>query len=239
MNKHLSNILNQNKKDRYMLTTKTLLKITALICAIALILPLTSCARKTGYEAFERTREIGEKTFRDITTESADYETVKAVYELELFNGDHNKMFNPQGQLTVSEAVALIVRINSIFTGKKPDYAPVYSTDPWYTGYVNQAERRGLFPTQKTYTRFTRGIRIEDFYAFIANTLPEAEYTPVYPGKKASDIEDNIYFAEINKLIESGILPYNEGDELNPRDFVTRIDAAKMILKLIKQDSRG
>lgn len=211
--------------------------IAFIIVASLLCGALSSCTKK-GYEAFVVKRVIATETFADVTEATPDYDVIKRVYELGLFSGDHNKMFAPQGQMTVAEALTLMVRVNSIFTGRKLTYAPLYSTDKWYTGYVQQAERRGIIPGQKTYTRFERGIRVEDFYAFLAHTLPEEEYEPLHPDLKAAHIEENIYYAEINRLIQAGILPYTEGEEIDLRSFIARIDAAKLVLRLIDKDQR-
>ncbi|MBP5246098.1 MAG: S-layer homology domain-containing protein, partial [Clostridia bacterium] len=81
--------------------------------ALALLLSLNAFA-----SGFEKTLYYAEGQFSDVNENAWYAETVKNTFELGLMNGTGNGLFEPEGNVTVAEAITMASRACAINAGE-------------------------------------------------------------------------------------------------------------------------
>lgn len=132
---------------------KAFQRMAALVLAITLAVSLTPAASAASRRMDNFKKTLTYPGFSDVS-ESAWYaKDVHAVYELGLMNGKSEDKFDPDGQLTVAEAITLAVRVSAIY------YETSFTSGgtPWYQNAVDFAEEHNIVSkgqfTQADYNR--------------------------------------------------------------------------------------
>ena len=84
--------------------------------------------------AFTKTNTYTEGQFTDVPAEQWYASEVKSTYELGLMQGVGGGLFQPDGNVTVAEAVTMAARASAINAGETIDTS---AGGEWYTPYVN------------------------------------------------------------------------------------------------------
>lgn len=79
--------------------------------------------------------------FTDVPTSEWYASEVASAFELGLMNGTGAGLFEPEGQVTVAEAITMASRAAAIYAGETIDTA---TSGEWYTPYVNYAVSKGF-----------------------------------------------------------------------------------------------
>lgn len=174
---------------------------------LALMIALSLCtgafAAYPGMDNFEATKIYGDGVFSDVSADDWYRDPVAECYEYGLMDGKDAGVFDPDGGLTIAEAIVMADQINSIyFTGAvtKP------SGDPWYAGYVEYAVDNGIIDAGDFYDYDVGATRAQMAYIF-ANALPDAEYGVLAAVQSVPDVAPSDEYAyEIYKLYDAGIL---------------------------------
>ena len=85
----------------------------SMVLAVAMVLTMIPAAFASN---FEKSRDWSDSLFDDVTVNDWFYETVKNAYELDLMAGCGNGQFNPKGDITLAETLAIAARIHAITT---------------------------------------------------------------------------------------------------------------------------
>ena len=80
--------------------------------------------------------------FEDVKSDDWFYGEVASAYRLGFVEGQSEKIYNPQGNVTVAEVITLAVRLNYSYNGK--DLPAVAEGAEWYKNYVDAAVRAGI-----------------------------------------------------------------------------------------------
>ena len=158
------------------------------------------------------------------------------VYEYGLMKGDGAKAFNPEGNITVSEAITVAARVRSIYAAGAEKFTP---GEPWYQVYVDYAVSNGIIAAGD-FTGYDRpATRAEMAYIF-SRSLPEAEMAAKNTVNALPDVNAGTpYYASIVKLYKAGILTGNDADgTFSPGASITRAEAAAVISRVILPDTR-
>lgn len=169
--------------------------------------------------------------FTDVPATEWYTQTILAVYEKGLMIGDSLTTFNPDGKMTVAQALTIAARIHSLnTTGKEVN---ILGGDKWYDGYVNYAIVNGiiLYNDFDNYDR--NATRAEMAYVF-SNCVGTDKLSVINPNSSAPDVaSDQKYAAEITALYRAGVV--QGSDEIGryyPERDITRAEVATIVARL-------
>jgi hypothetical protein len=207
---------------------------------LALVLACSLCvsafAAAPGMNNFTTSASYTEGTFSDVASSAWYYNAVKQCYEYGLMGGKGAGRFDPNGSLTIAEAIVMADQINSIYnTGAvtKP------AGDPWYAGYVEYAVNNGIIKSGDFSNYTLKATRAQMAYIF-AHALPEAEYAVLAAVKSVPDVKStDKYGSEIYKLYNAGILSGSDryGHYL-PNSNIKRCEAAAILRRVALANQR-
>lgn len=86
--------------------------------------------------AYSESQFYNDGQFSDVQGKDWFSQSVKIAYDSGLMKGTDLTKFSPYDNMSVAEAVALSIRINSFFTEEDIN---IPTTTPWYQGYIKYA----------------------------------------------------------------------------------------------------
>lgn len=100
------------------------------------LMPGASAA--AGMANFQKTREY--PGFSDVSSTAWYAKEVRQAYELGLVNGTGNGAYQPDGDVSVAEAITIAAQLNAAYNGER--FTPGGS--PWYMNAVNRLVEKGV-----------------------------------------------------------------------------------------------
>ncbi|MBR6720409.1 MAG: S-layer homology domain-containing protein [Clostridia bacterium] len=189
----------------------------------------------TGYvkiEVVEKAQPAApQKVFADVAETSWYKDIVYKVCGAGLMKGTGDTTFNPEGYMTVAEAITMACRIhNQAKGGADSDFVP--TGDMWYTVYVNYAVANGIIK-ESDFADYNRYVtRAEMAYIFYHSVTPDklsAMNSWSIPDVSAT----GKYGAEIYALYNAGILAGNDAEgTFRPESNIIRAEAATILARL-------
>lgn len=172
------------------------------------------------------------ETYVDVKESDYFYTNVEFATEKGIINGIGNNQFNPQGTLTVAQAIKISACINANFYEKDMSYD---GGTHWADSYYNYALENGIIKeTDFNKADFDKLITRDKLFYIFANTLPDSEYIQINekdltPEKSMTDY--------VEKLFCAGIVVGNEnGFELEKN--ITRADTTILISRMCAYSRR-
>ena len=209
-------------------------KIISAVLACSML--FTVCAA-AGLENFESKNEYAQGQFTDVA-ESAWYnESVKCAYELGLVKGNSETTFNPEGEITIAEALVLACRMHSIYNGGDGVFE---QGNPWYQVYVDYAVENEII-TQEDYQDYTAKAKRSDFAVIMAASVPEEALGKINNIKFIPDVAewDWRYKEEAFLLYNAGILTgSDEAGTFNPGSTIKRSEVATIVTRIALPELR-
>lgn len=204
----------------------------ALLMALSLS-PAALASAGVGMGNFKKIRDY--PGFPDVPASSWFANDVRQAYELGLVNGQTDGRFNPDGDLTVAEALTMASRVHAIYFGL--DFNPDSSRTPWYADTVDYALEWGIIQEgdYKDYgVKATRSDLANLFYS-----IPPHEFPRTNRIAWISDVStDDEYFNYIYLLYSAGVLTGSETGAFQPDNLVTRAEAAAIINRVVLPENR-
>ena len=161
---------------------------------------------------------------------------IARAFEYGLMKGDSDTIFNPEGLLTVAEAVTMAARIHSIYTTGSDNFV---QGDVWYQVYVNYAIDKGIIRADHFSNYEFSATRGQVAYIF-CNALPASAYPSRTGAKTPPDVtSETPYYKEIIALYDAGVLGGN--DDLGtfyPYTYIIRAEVAAIAARVILPDTR-
>ena len=121
--------------------------------ALAAILPMedgTYCltvAVVSGNETYAGVSQweftVGTLPFYDVRQGSADYDSIKAIYDAGLMEGVGGGRFDPNGTVTRAQAITVLARLARAEKKESDTFTDV-AAGSWYSGYVGWASDNGI-----------------------------------------------------------------------------------------------
>ena len=213
-------------------------KITSTILTVAIILSMSTTifASSSGLSNFKNTNQYQSGKFTDVSDSEWYAESVKTAYELGIVNGNSDTTFNPNGNILISETIAIASRIHSIYNTGKAEFE---ASTPWYQSYVDYAKENKII--SGAYTYFDKATRT-DFAEIMSKAVAEKEFNAIntvednaIPDvKMIMDGSDSVYL-----LYRAGILTGSDSNgTFNPESNITRGEVAAIISRIIKPEQR-
>ncbi|MBQ8758884.1 MAG: S-layer homology domain-containing protein, partial [Clostridia bacterium] len=202
--------------------------------AFTAALAVISTVAITANADFAKTKTYADGTFTDVPASEWYAQSVKDAYEFGLMNGNSATTFNPDGTLTVAEAVTVAARIGETVTGKA---IPEVTGGEWYAKYVSYCISEGIFAADKfnSYDRnITRG-EMAELFAAVSGELPQINTVSDLP-----DVPKDAEFADsVFKLYRGGILTGNDGfGTFAPSSELKRSEISAMAVRVADSSKR-
>lgn len=170
--------------------------------------------------------------YTDVKESDYFYTNVLFATEEGIINGIGNNQFNPQGILTVAQAIKISACINANFYEKDMPYD---TSEHWAESFYYYAVENAIIEeTDFAKADFDNAITRDKLFYIFANTLPESEYIQINEKKKAPEKSMADY---VEKLFCAGIITGNEnGFELE--STITRADTSILISRMCAYSRR-
>lgn len=158
-------------------------------------------------------------------------------YELGLMEGKGKGKFDPQGNVSVAEALTMAARVNKIYSGEGPIIEDIGPN--WYDGAVYYAISKRIIYGDE-FTELSRPATRAELAYILANTLPDSEFKKLNNISKLPDVNhDTKYNYEIFKLYSAGIIiGQDQNLTFNPDANISRAEAATVLTRLVKPENR-
>lgn len=205
------------------------------LVAAFLLGPCALAANVGGMEHFQKAKEYEEETFADVAPVAWFFSSVKGCYEYQLMDGTGTGTFDPDGSLTLAQAVAMAARAHQIYTTGENT---LQNGQPWYRSYVDYAIANGILSEENSdYDQTASRAQVAALFAAI---LPEQERgainaVPSLPDVSSERKERDAIFA----LYEAGVLTGNDiYGTFCPDSEITRGEAAAILFRLTQPEGR-
>ena len=212
-------------------------RILSLALAGALCLSLSAPALAAGLDNFGKVNAYTAGQFTDVPADAWFAPNVQAAYELDLMTGSSETTFNPNGNLTVAEALVLACRLHSTYAGDGETFAANGGT--WYQPYVDYAVKNGII-TDGAYTDYTATATRAQFAAILAAALPDEALPAINSVTKLPDLDANAaYAAAVLKLYNAGILTGSDAaGSFKPTSTIQRSEVATIVTRMADKGLR-
>lgn len=173
--------------------------------------------------------------FSDVSENAWYAADVEAVQEYGIINGVGDNRFDPEGTLTIAEALTMAVRTNARHNSAE---VPV-AEGAWYQGAVNYATENGMiFGTE--FADYNANVTRAQMAYLFANALPESEYTAINDVTALPDVKEQTQYSnEIFLLYNAGILTGSDKyGTFKPDDTIIRAEAAAIINRVVDPSKR-
>ena len=175
-----------------------------------------------------------EMSFTDVNKNDWYYDSVMYASEKGIINGIGNNQFNPQGILTVAEAIKLSASIHANYNNYE-DLKPSTASTHWAEPYYDYAVTNGIIKeTDFSKADFDNAITRNRMFYIFANTLPDKEYPEINEVQNAPEQPSNEY---TRKLFCAGIVIGNEKGFEEDKN-ITRAETAEIVLRMTAHSKR-
>lgn len=200
---------------------------------------ITDIPEKTKTPAvskFTKTREYTD-AFSDVKVADWFYDAVASAYEFALVNGDSETTYNPEGTMTVAEAVTLAARMHS--TDKNDGEAFASAGGEWYSVYVDYAKKEG-FLKDGAFDSYDRAIKRHEMVSLFAAALPSETFEMLNFVTHIPDVSSDASYAEaLLMFYNAGICMGNDiYGTFNPDSNITRSEVAAIVDRIADYDHR-
>lgn len=214
---------------------KKLLCRLAALCTVLILTVSLAPAGSAANSGMGNFREVGVYPgFSDVPEDVWYTNDVKQACRLGLMGGKGNGLFDPDGNLTLAEAVTIAARIHSIYHGKV--FNP--GGNPWYQNAVDYAVENYIL-YEDEYENYTLNAYREDFANILFYALPVEEYPRINRVAWVSDLTwENEYIDEMYTLYAAGVLTGSNTGAFQPDSYITRSQAAAIVARVAKTENR-
>jgi len=207
-------------------------RVLCLMLTLVLLMGMVpgALAAPTGLANFRAARTYVEGQFSDVNESDWFSSSVKSAYELGLVNGAGADTFNPNGNITLAETLALAARLHHIYNGGDG----VFTQDsPWYQVYVNYALENDIIAVD-TYSDYTAAATRTDFAAIMAAAFPARALNAINEISAIPDVSEDAPASEaIYRLYNAGILTGSDAyGTFHPSSNIRRSEVATIVTRM-------
>ena len=206
------------------------MKKILIAAAVATLLAVSAVAA-----SFEKIQTYSDGMFTDVASSAWYAGDVKNSYEFGLVNGVGANKFDPNGTVTVAQAITLAARFNSVYNGETIGSA----NGEWYTPYVEYAVKKGII-TGNQFDSYTRAAKRIEVAALFAGSLPKDYFKPLNAVYSIPDLaENNPNYDELMTLYRAGIAMGNDAKgTFSPDANITRAEFSALINRVASPGKR-
>ena len=215
-------------------------KLLSLFLAFALligIMPQMHAAAATpGLSNFKTENKFTANLFTDVASSAWYVAGVQSAYEYNLMKGSSASKFNPTGNMTVAEALALASRIHSIYNTGSANFV---QGSPWYQVYVDYATKNNLISSGE-FSSYTVAATRAQFASVLSRVLPAAELKAINNIGTIPDVPSNAaYRNSVHLLYSAGILTGSDKyGSFRPTTTIQRCEVATIVTRMVDPKQR-
>ena len=177
--------------------------------------------------------------FSDVPANQWFTNNVANAFSFGLMKGNSATTFNPYGDVTVAEAIAMAARIHSIYTTGTENFT---QGTPWYQCYLDYAYQNKII----SYAYYNCDVKHKatraQFAEIFAAALPD-EALSIKNSVSDNAVPDvkmkDSYSAPVYKLYRAGILAGGDAKgTFSPNTFITRAECATIVARMADSDNR-
>ena len=177
--------------------------------------------------------------FSDVPANQWFTNNVANAFSFGLMKGNSATTFNPYGDVTVAEAIAMAARIHSIYSTGTENFA---QGTPWYQCYLDYAYQNKII----SYAYYNCDVKHKatraQFAEIFAAALPD-EALSIKNSVSDNAVPDvkmkDSYSAPVYKLYRAGILAGGDAKgTFSPGTFITRAECATIVARMADSDNR-
>lgn len=174
--------------------------------------------------------------FNDIGSGEWYDDSVKRAVELGIMNGKGEGVFDPTGDIRISEALKMACVVHSIYNGGTGEFT---QGDVWYKVYVDYAIANGIIASAGFPDNEACATRAQMAYIF-SNALPESELGAINTVTALPDVYSATpYSNSIFTLYRAGVLTGNDSaGTFGPSTNINRAQAAAIITRIAVPSER-
>ena len=223
--------------------TKMKKAFSLFLALVMLVLSVPVFSLSVTAEGAEQTGN--ELPFTDVGKENWFYDAVKEVWTLGIMSGVSAAEFAPAGALSRAMFVTILGRLaGAPAEGFTPDTFPDTEKDAWYSPYVGWAMENGIvggfedgsFRPGDSMTREQMAKAIAVYTDASGIRLPRVNDAPYEFADEEAVAEWAKGYVDI--LRTSGIVGGDQNGNFNPKNSITRAEAAKIIVNLIEAENK-
>ena len=205
---------------------------------LTLYIGSTSPVRRAGLSNFEVVNNYYSGRFTDVASSAWYNQKVGTAYEYGLMTGSSASTFNPNGNISVAEAITTACQLHSTYYS---DNYQFQATTPWYQTYVNYALSNGIITTG--YSNYTVPITRAEFAVILANAFPREALTAIN-NVETGAIPDvpagSNYYNAVYSLYRAGIISGSDSKgTFYPNSNITRAEAATILSNMVNTSLRN
>jgi len=197
----------------------------------------TTAVSNASISNFKVKTSYSSRTFNDIASDAWYASYVKKAFEFDIMNGKGAGVFDPTGNIRISEALKMACVVHSIYNGNATVFAQ--NAQPWYQPYVDYAKDNDILGN----------VGIADYNAYIDRDVMAYYFSRALPDSELAAINDVVTLPDVNqadnvgaavfKLYRAGILTGNDSyGTFEPDSKITRAQAAAIITRLVVLSER-
>ena len=162
---------------------------------------------------------------------------IQKAFELRIMAGKGDRAFDPEGNITLAEAVKMASVVHDVCNGGDGEFE---QGDPWYKVYVDYAIASGIIDKSAfdgEYERLALRTEMAGIFAncVSAEALPEINKVVRLPDVTNYKGENgHLYSEEIFTLYRAGVLTGSDSlGTFEPYTYITRAEAAAIICRIV------
>lgn len=218
------------------------LKRAAAACTAAVMILLSQGAYAETLPNFWQQNTFDDYTYTDISNGDWFYYYVAFAYEYGIMNGTGYGAFEPNGNISVAEAITVAARLNSIYyeNNINMNIEVGNSELSWFVPYLAYAANQGIVGAYEFSGNYTRPATKAELAYILYKALP-ACFEKINDISPIPDVPTyNPYYVQILTMYEAGVLTgSDEYGTFYPESYVKRCEAAAMISKTVSTDLRS
>lgn len=193
-----------------------------------------------GLQNFIKVAEYKSEMFTDISDSAWYFQNITAVYNYGLMNGISNTQFNPNGNITIAQAITVAARINKIYCTGDGEFIEYNENDMWYAEYVNYALETKLIDIP--YTNYNIPATRAEFAKILAASVDpiDLEAINIVDDISIPAVDMSVDYADaVYLLYRAGVLSGSDANgTFNPDSTITRAEAAAIITRIVEPNLR-
>ena len=176
--------------------------------------------------------------FSDVNIDQWYAPYIESAFELGFMKGPSETSFNPEGNMSVAEAITIASRVNDAYNAKNTSFDQSTGSN-WYDCYVNYAIGAGII-TADQFDNYDRFITRAEMAKVFAKAVPADFLNAQNNVTEIPDVPStNSYYEELKLLYNAGVVMGNDDfGTFKPNNNIIRAEAATIIGRVALPEQR-
>ncbi len=205
------------------------------LLGLAAVLAVASVSASAA--GFAKTQTYSDGQFSDVPEAEWYAPSVASSYELGFMKGSSETLFEPNGNMTVAEAVTIAARVHDAYHAKGTTFTQDGAN--WYDNYVAYAIENGIIKAD-AFDDYDRPVKRYEMAVIFSMAVPDEYLTAKNNVTEIPDVPNsNAYYDRLQLLYNAGVVMGNdEFGTFMPNNNIIRAEAAAIIGRIAIPDNR-